>query len=209
MIRRWCVAAATVGVLLSGCRPSTPSDRSAVSNRDSAGRASNKEGTTSPQEEGSPLARVVYGTVDALLLNVMPVWIVWSGQAEKVGGRSLRLRRASVALGASLLVTAAYHLGYHELRRRTTEPANIPRQSPFSVAGLSTAGGPARSSEWRMGPPVHAATVNRPELTRSPASTNAERKGVGRGPRRCRHNAMPASTAVASTAIKPTFARSS
>lgn len=59
---------------------------------------------------------VVYGVVDALLLNVLPVWIVGSSQAQEVGNRPLRLRRASIALGASLLVTAAYHLGYPEFR---------------------------------------------------------------------------------------------
>lgn len=59
---------------------------------------------------------VVYGIVDALLLNVMPVWIAWSAQAQETRSRPLLLRRAFVALGASLLVTAAYHLGYHEFR---------------------------------------------------------------------------------------------
>lgn len=59
---------------------------------------------------------VIYGIVDALLLNVMPVWIVYSGQAQDIDRRLLRLRRALMALGASLLVTAAYHLGYPEFR---------------------------------------------------------------------------------------------
>lgn len=59
---------------------------------------------------------VVYGVVDALLLSVLPVSIVGSEQAQEVGSRPLRLRRALIALGASLLVTAAYHLGYQEFR---------------------------------------------------------------------------------------------
>ena len=58
---------------------------------------------------------VLYGIVDALLLNVLPGWIVGSGPAHEVADRPL-LRHASTALGASLLVTAAYHLGYHEFR---------------------------------------------------------------------------------------------
>ena len=76
----------------------------------------------SPQPSGLHLAwalfwlGVVYGVVDALLLNVMPVWIVRSGQAQEVGGRALRLRRGVIALGVSLLITAAYHLGYQEFR---------------------------------------------------------------------------------------------
>jgi hypothetical protein len=59
---------------------------------------------------------VVYGVLDALLLNVLPVWIVGSTQIREVGNRPLRPRRAAIALGASLLVTAAYHLGYQEFR---------------------------------------------------------------------------------------------
>ena len=59
---------------------------------------------------------VIYGVVDALLLNVMPVWIVYSGQAQDIDRPRLRLRRVLIALGASLLVTAAYHLGYQEFR---------------------------------------------------------------------------------------------
>jgi hypothetical protein len=43
---------------------------------------------------------------------------MWQGstQIQEVGNRPLRPRRASIALGASLLVTAAYHLGYQEFR---------------------------------------------------------------------------------------------
>lgn len=76
----------------------------------------------SPRPSGVHLAwallwlGVVYGVSDALLLNVMPVWIVRSGPPWKSGDWGLRLRRGMVALGASLLVTAAYHLGYEEFR---------------------------------------------------------------------------------------------
>ena len=59
---------------------------------------------------------MIYGIVDGLLLNVMPVWIVYSGQAQDIDSPRLRLRRVLMALGASLLVTAAYHLGYQEFR---------------------------------------------------------------------------------------------
>jgi hypothetical protein len=59
---------------------------------------------------------VIYGVVDALLLNVMPVWIVYTGQAQDIDSPRLRERRVLIALGASLLVTAAYHLGYPEFR---------------------------------------------------------------------------------------------
>jgi hypothetical protein len=59
---------------------------------------------------------MIYGILDALLLNVLPVWVVGVGQRPEVGSLPLRLRRAVMALGASLLVTAAYHVGYDEFR---------------------------------------------------------------------------------------------
>jgi hypothetical protein len=76
----------------------------------------------SPQPSGFDLVwslfwlGMIYGILDALLLNVLPVWGVGFGQAPEVGSLPLRRRRASMALGASLLVTAAYHLGYDEFR---------------------------------------------------------------------------------------------
>lgn len=58
---------------------------------------------------------VFYGTIDALLLSVMPVMAVRSALSARVGAdRPMRL--AAYALSASALVTAAYHLGYAEFR---------------------------------------------------------------------------------------------
>jgi hypothetical protein len=61
---------------------------------------------------------VVYGTLDALLLTVMPVLAL-----ERMGERlprhrhwSGRIISAVAALAASLFVTAAYHWGYTEFR---------------------------------------------------------------------------------------------
>lgn len=76
----------------------------------------------SPEPHGIQLAwailwlGVIYGVVDALLLNVMPVWIVYAGWNAGEENRPARLSRAAVALGASLLVAATYHLGYAEFR---------------------------------------------------------------------------------------------
>jgi hypothetical protein len=61
---------------------------------------------------------VVYGVVDALLLNVLPVVAIWSacktlGFTDRWYGRILS---GAAALMASLFVTAAYHLGYAEYR---------------------------------------------------------------------------------------------
>ena len=76
----------------------------------------------SPEPHGVQLAwpilwlGVIYGVVDALLLNVMPVWIVYADWNAGAKIRSVRLGRTAVALGASLLVTATYHLGYQEFR---------------------------------------------------------------------------------------------
>ena len=61
---------------------------------------------------------VVYGTLDALFLSVLPVlatWQAFSGFSwtQGLGGK---LVVGLVALVASLLVTFAYHLGYPEYR---------------------------------------------------------------------------------------------
>lgn len=61
---------------------------------------------------------LVYGVLDALFLNVMPV-IATFRAAERLGWLAHwrgRLAAGALALAASLLVTAAYHLGYAEYR---------------------------------------------------------------------------------------------
>lgn len=71
----------------------------------------------SVRPEGTPLViavlwvGVVYGVLDALLLSVMPVVAVTHALS-----RSSRILTFVLALAASLLVTAAYHLGYPEFR---------------------------------------------------------------------------------------------
>lgn len=59
---------------------------------------------------------VVYGAIDGLLLNVAPVLIVYQAMGAKPEGWLFQARRALLALAASLLVTAAYHLGYAEFQ---------------------------------------------------------------------------------------------
>jgi hypothetical protein len=65
-------------------------------------------------------AGLVYGMVDALFLNVIPVIAVWLGSpslgwaATPVG----KIAIGTAGLFASLLVTLAYHLGYPEFRNR-------------------------------------------------------------------------------------------
>lgn len=61
---------------------------------------------------------LVYGAIDGLLLSAFPILIVFAALA----GSQLRERRGGVvtvgvlALAASLLVTASYHLGYSDFR---------------------------------------------------------------------------------------------
>jgi hypothetical protein len=58
---------------------------------------------------------LVYGVVDGLLLNVLPVLAVQgAGFFERQPPRDLRWMRGLLALAASLTVTVAYHLGYAE-----------------------------------------------------------------------------------------------
>lgn len=60
---------------------------------------------------------LAYGVVDALLLNVFPVLAVQGASfLEGRPSRRVRLLRGSLALAASLSVTAAYHLGYTEFQ---------------------------------------------------------------------------------------------
>ena len=63
---------------------------------------------------------LVYGLVDALFLNVMPVVAVWQGFAASQWSASFwgKVLIGVVALAASLLVTLAYHVGYPEFRNR-------------------------------------------------------------------------------------------
>lgn len=64
---------------------------------------------------------LVYGLIDALFLNVMPVLAVWQGLTALgwYGLWSDRLAVGAVALVASLAVALAYHLGYPEFRNRS------------------------------------------------------------------------------------------
>ena len=61
---------------------------------------------------------VVYGTVDALLLSVLPVLAIWQAFSTLGWTKSWygKLLVGIAALVASMLVTAAYHLGYPEYR---------------------------------------------------------------------------------------------
>ena len=58
---------------------------------------------------------IVYGTLDALLLNVVPVHRLESTMAVSAGRREAWGMRGA-ALGLSLVATALYHLGFAEFR---------------------------------------------------------------------------------------------
>lgn len=77
----------------------------------------------SPAPQGAALAGalawfgIVYGTVDALLLSVIPVLSVYGSlPAETLTLPRARLRWGTAALVASAVVTAAYHWGFAEFR---------------------------------------------------------------------------------------------
>ncbi len=74
-------------------------------------------GSTTAHASGAAILWLgaVYGTVDALLLNVIPVHPFESSLPAAADGRDV-LRRSVAALGASLAVTALYHLGFAEFR---------------------------------------------------------------------------------------------
>lgn len=64
---------------------------------------------------------LVYGIIDALFLNVMPVLVVWTSNplAGGVTAWPGKIGIGALGLVASLLVTLAYHLGYAEFRNRS------------------------------------------------------------------------------------------
>ena len=78
----------------------------------------------SPRAEGLPLAfdlawsGVIYGTVDALLLSVLPVLATWGAFSALgwTGNWPGKILVGSLAVIASLFVTIVYHLGYPECR---------------------------------------------------------------------------------------------
>ena len=65
-------------------------------------------------------AGLVYGIVDALFLNVMPVVASWIGASQFEWTATLigKIGVGVLGLMASLLVTLAYHVGYPEFRNR-------------------------------------------------------------------------------------------
>jgi hypothetical protein len=64
---------------------------------------------------------IIYGIIDALLLNVIPVIAIWNGfeQASFLSTWVWQLLALVLGLGASLLVTLLYHIGYKEFRNRS------------------------------------------------------------------------------------------
>ena len=58
----------------------------------------------------------VYGSVDALILAVLPVVALYGVRAPETRVPGGRLRRAAAAVAGSALITAAYHLGFREFQ---------------------------------------------------------------------------------------------
>jgi hypothetical protein len=62
----------------------------------------------------------LYGIIDALLLNILPVLIVYGARsAGELRNPAARWRWGLSALLASTFITAAYHLGFTEFRGPT------------------------------------------------------------------------------------------
>ena len=61
---------------------------------------------------------VVYGAVDALLLSILPIVATWQGCSALGWTRNWpgRVLTGILAIVASIVVTAAYHVGYPEYR---------------------------------------------------------------------------------------------
>lgn len=81
----------------------------------------------SRQTEGPALlfdltwAGLIYGIIDALFLNVMPVVAIWAGTSQYAWASTFlgKIGVGALALLASLLVTLTYHVGYPEFRNKS------------------------------------------------------------------------------------------
>jgi hypothetical protein len=64
---------------------------------------------------------MVYGIIDALFLNVLPVLAVWAGLSRTEGASSWqgKIGWGILSLFASLLVAFTYHVGYTEFRNKS------------------------------------------------------------------------------------------
>lgn len=85
---------------------------------------------------------LVYGSVDACVLYVFPAAVAWVLTGGDRRDRRGKLRYAGLAVGLSLLVTVAYHLGYPEYRGELLRypaigavAANIPATLTGNPAG--------------------------------------------------------------------------
>jgi hypothetical protein len=86
-----------------------------------------REQPASRQLTGSALgldiawAGLVYGIIDALFLNVMPVLVIWAGTSQFTWTTTIigKFGVSVAGLFASLLVTLTYHLGYPEFRNKS------------------------------------------------------------------------------------------
>jgi hypothetical protein len=59
---------------------------------------------------------VAYGLVDALLLSAFPAAVAWSLLGQRIQTASGKALFAGGALALTLIITAAYHLGYEQYR---------------------------------------------------------------------------------------------
>jgi hypothetical protein len=59
---------------------------------------------------------ILYGTVDAVMLSIVPVLSLYGTRAGQDESHAGRLRMAALALAAGLVITAAYQLGFAGFR---------------------------------------------------------------------------------------------
>ena len=58
----------------------------------------------------------IYGTMDALLLTVLPCLVVYRGLGGQLASWRLRLTYFAASLALVMMITAVYHLGYAQYR---------------------------------------------------------------------------------------------
>ncbi len=108
---------------------------------------------------------LVYGTVDALLLNILPVVAVWQASSSlgHTGTWKGKVVTGLLAFAASALVTAAYHAGYREFRGADMRE---PMSGTMITVGYLLSGNPitafAGHIALHIASVIHGATVTLP-----------------------------------------------
>jgi hypothetical protein len=105
---------------------------------------------------------LIYGTVDALLLTAFPGAVALALIGGRLTGAGGRAAFAAIALSLSLVITAAYHLGYEQFREDGIGPpetGNAIMSVPLLATG-NPVGSIAAHASMHVAADIHAYETN-------------------------------------------------